>query len=416
MYGLIGKKLGHSFSPYIHNRIFGYDYNLFEMSEEELARFMKDKSFSAVNVTVPYKQIVMPYLDEISDEAKEIGAVNTVINRNGKLYGYNTDCYGLTELINHNGISILGKKVLILGNGGTSKTAFYVAKKMGAGSITKVSLFDEEGCISYEKAASQHNDAEIIINTTPCGMFPKIGEAAIDIGGFDRLEAIVDVVYNPLKSKLVCDGLAKGIKSVGGLYMLVAQAAKAAELFVDRSVDLAIIDEIFSDLWKAKENIVLIGMPGSGKSTVGKGLAEKLGKSFADSDEVIAAKTGKTPAEIIKESGETEFRRIESEIIKELSASQNAVIATGGGAVLKSENMALLKENGIIVFLDRPIDNIIPTADRPLSSDRASLEKRYNERYGLYTSYCNIHIKSDESVEENIKKIIKEANYEDTCN
>lgn len=416
MFGLVGKKLGHSFSPYIHKQLGGYDYSLWEMDENALESFFKERSFSGVNVTVPYKEAVIEYLDELSAEAEAIGAVNTVVNKGGKLIGYNTDCCGMKELILREGVSLLGKKVLVLGSGGTSKTARFVATELGAASVLTVSRGVSKGCITYSEATEMHCDAHIIINTTPCGMYPEIGKAAIDIKSFPNLEAVVDVVYNPLKSKLVCDALANGVKAVGGLYMLVSQAAKAAELFADLTVENSKVEAIYKVLYKQKENIVLVGMPGSGKTTLGKELAIKLGKSFVDSDEEVTKKTGLTPAEIISQKGEAHFRAVEAEIIKELSATQNAVIATGGGAVLKLENVELLKENGIIVFIDRPLNDIMPTHDRPLSSDRKALEERYKERYGIYSSCCDFRVENIGKVEETLNKIIKEADYEDIGN
>ena len=295
-------------------------------------------------------------------------------------------------------------------------TAEIVATELGAALVLTVSRSASKGCITYSEATEMHCDAHIIINTTPCGMYPEIGKAAIDIKSFPNLEAVVDAVYNPLKSKLVCDALANGVKAVGGLYMLVSQAAKAAELFADLTVENSKVEALYKELYKQKENPVLVGMPGCGKTTLGKELAIKLGKSFIDSDEEITKKTGFTPAEIISQKGEAHFRAVESEVIKEISAMQNAVIATGGGAVLKLENVELLKENGIIVFIDRPLNDIMPTLDRPLSSDRNALEERYKERYGIYSSCCDVRVENIGKVEETLNKIIKEADYEDIGN
>lgn len=407
-YGLIGEKLGHSFSAIIHNKLFGYEYSLMEIPRDELDAFMRAKDFNAINVTIPYKQDVIPYLDEVSDTAKAIGAVNTVVNKNGKLYGDNTDFSGMCALIEKNGIDITDKKVVILGSGGTSKTANAVAKHFGAGEILRVSLYDEEGCISYADLNANHTDTQILINTTPCGMYPNIGESAVEVSNFNSLLGVVDAVYNPLCSKLVVDAKKQGIKAVGGLYMLVAQAAHAAERFVGKPVEKARIDEIFNELYSQKENIVLVGMPGCGKSTVGKYLAKELGKEFVDIDKEIELAEGRTIPEIFAADGEEKFREIESRVIKTVAARQGLVIATGGGAVLKSDNVDILKENGRVVFLDRPIENIVPTDDRPLALDRAALEKRYNERYGIYTGCCDVHVKSPEGIGQNIAIIKKE--------
>jgi len=407
-YGLIGEKLGHSFSKEIHNKLFDYDYELKEIPKDKIDSFLKEKNFKAINVTIPYKETVIPYLDFISDTAKEIGAVNTVVNKDGKLYGYNTDFLGLKSLIDKNNILLEDKKVLILGSGGTSKTALAVAKSLNAKQVLRVSRQKSEDLITYDEAIKNHNDAQIIINTTPCGMYPNIYACALDISGFEKLEGVVDAVYNPLRSKLVCDALNRGIKAVGGLYMLVAQAAYAAEKFIDAKVDFSKVDLIFNDLQRAKQNVVLVGMPGCGKTTVGKILAEKLNFGFIDTDDLIVEKYGNI-TEIFKNFGEKVFRDYETEVIKEASALQGKVIATGGGAVLRKENIDLLKENGKIYFLDRPLDKICATPGRPLSSNREDLEKRFNERYGIYCSCADCHIMDSGTAEGNANTILEDV-------
>ncbi len=391
-YGLIAERVGHSFSAEIHKKLFGYEYELKAIPSNELADFMTKREFSAINVTIPYKEAVIPYLDEIDKTALAIGAVNTVVNKNGKLYGYNTDLSGLIALIDKANIAIKEKKVLVLGSGGTSKTAEYAAKMLGARFVSRVSRSGKDGCLTYETAIQEHSDADVLINTTPSGMFPNIGESAIDINTFTSLSGVVDVVYNPLRPKLVCEALSKNIKAVGGLYMLVAQAAFAAEKFVERSVSNERIDEIFKEIYSSKENIVLVGMPGSGKTTVGKLISQNLGLELLDTDVLITEKTGKTPDELIKTLGETAFREIESEIIYEVSKLQGKIIATGGGAVISKSNQGLLRENGRVYFLDRPLKDIVPTSDRPLSSNREALEKRYNERYPIYCACSDVRI------------------------
>ena len=258
-YGLIGEKLGHSFSKEVHNRLFDYNYELKEISKDEIDLFLGEKDFKAINVTIPYKQTVIPYLDYISDIAKEIGAVNTVVNKDGKLYGYNTDFLGLKALIEKNNIAIKGKKVLILGSGGTSKTALAVTKHLNASCVLRVSRNKIEELITYDEAIKYHTDAQVIINTTPCGMYPNIDDLALDISKFNKLEGVVDAIYNPLCSKLVCVALNRGITAVGGLYMLVSQAAFAAEKFTDKKVDISKVDEIYNSLLKNKQNIILMG-------------------------------------------------------------------------------------------------------------------------------------------------------------
>lgn len=406
-YGLIGEKLGHSFSKEIHNKLFNYGYELKEIPKEELDLFLKQKDFKAINVTIPYKQQVIPYLDFVSDIAKDIGAVNTVVNKDGKLYGYNTDFLGLKALVEKNGITIKGKKVLILGSGGTSKTALAVAKYFNASCVLRVSRQKGEGLITYDEALKNHTDAQIIINTTPCGMYPQIDNSALDISCFEKLDGIIDAIYNPLNSKLACDAKIKGIKSVGGLYMLVAQAVFAAEKFTEKTVETEKIDLIFKDLLNQKQNIILVGMPGSGKTTVGKILAEKLNFGFIDTDDLIVEKYGNIK-EIFKVKGEAVFREYESEIIKNVSAEQGKVIATGGGAILIKNNTDLLKRNGKIYFLDRLLSDIVTTVDRPLSSNRKDLEKRFSERYDKYCDCCDKRILVKGTAEEVANTILED--------
>ncbi len=414
-YGCIAEKLSHSFSAEIHKQLFDYDYELREIPKGELDSFMRDKNFKAINVTIPYKQDVIPYLDTVSDIAKKIGAVNTIVNDNGRLSGYNTDFQGMCALIKRAGISIEGKKVLVLGSGGTSKTAKIVAEYLGCSAVYRVSRSAKNDCITYKTALSEHSDAQIIINTTPVGMYPNIGDAPIDISDYKRIEAVVDAVYNPLRSKLVCDAREKGIKAVGGLYMLVAQAAYAAEKFTGISVSEEKIEKVYRNMVGTKQNVVLIGMPGCGKSTIGKLLAKELSHKFIDTDDEIVKKMGKDIPAIFAEVGESGFRKIESEVIKEVSSVQNSVIATGGGAILNKINVDLLRENGRIYFIDRSLDKIVATSDRPLSSNRADLEKRYKERYDIYLSSCDNHIKAGDIALENMMIIKKDFCNEDTC-
>ena len=411
-YGLIGRKLGHSFSKTLHNLIGNYDYELKEIEPDNLKDFMLKKDFKAINVTIPYKQDVIPFLAEIDPKALKIGAVNTVVNKNGKLLGYNTDFSGLKSLILKNNMVLFGKKVLILGSGGTSKTALAVAEDLGASKIYRLSRQSTEGFITYTEAYERHTDAEVIINTTPCGMYPNMGESAIDISKFPHLEAVVDAVYNPLSSALVVEARNRGIKTTGGLYMLISQGVFASELFLDKKYPDTLVEDIFESILKEKQNIVLIGMPASGKTTVGKALAESLGRSFFDSDEEIVKREGAAVSEIFAVKGEEYFRKCESEVIKELSALQSSVIATGGGAVLNPKNTDLLKENGKIFFLDRNLDDIAATPDRPLSSTREDLEKRYKERYPIYCASADYKINCSDEVKENVNAIKEVLNSE----
>ncbi len=414
-YGCIGEHLTHSFSKEIHNALADYDYVIKELTPEELPLFMTEHNFKAINVTIPYKRDVIPFLHWISPEAKSINAVNTIVNKDGKLYGYNTDFYGMKGLIEREGVSLKGKRVAILGSGGTSNTAFAVAENMGAQSIVKVSRTAKSGYITYDELYSKYSDAEIIINTTPCGMYPNIGEAPVDINKLPSAEAVFDAVYNPLRSKLVCDAKKKGIVATGGLYMLVSQAAYAVEKFIDSPVNTDRVEEIFRNLYKDKMNIVLVGMPSCGKTSVGKVLEEKFNKSFIDTDDEIVKTEGRAIPQIFSENGEKYFRNLESEVIFRIASCNTSVISTGGGAILNPDNTDILRENGRVYFINRPLADLITTNDRPLSSNRTDLEKRYKERYSLYVSSADVVIDGSGSVAEVAERI--EADYiEYLCN
>ena len=404
-YGCIGEKLTHSFSKEIHNLLFDYDYQIREIEKDKLADFLTAKDFKAINVTIPYKQDVIPFLDEISDTARNIGAVNTIVNRDGKLYGYNTDFAGMTDLIKTNEIEISGKNVLVLGSGGTSKTAVAVAKSLGAKSVVRVSRTAKEDCITYQTAYNDCQNTEVIINTTPCGMYPNIVGEPIKLELLPKTEAVVDAIYNPLCSNFVIRAKNAGLKATGGLYMLVAQAAFAAELFVGQEVKKERIYDVYKKIVSKKRNIVLTGMPSSGKSTVGKQLAQTLNMRFIDTDNEIEKVSGKKISEIFENLGEDAFRDIESKVVEDVSAKQNCVIATGGGAILRDRNIMLLKGNGTVYFIDRPLEKLITTDDRPLSSNRDDLVKRYNERYNIYCKTADKKLQNDGELQTVIDSI-----------
>ena len=405
-YGCIGKKLTHSFSKEIHARLADYEYELIELMEDEIESFFEKKEFNAINVTIPYKQTVIPYLDSLSDVAKRIGAVNTIINKNGKLYGYNTDYYGMKALINKIGIDVKEKKVLILGTGGTSKTARVLTEDMGADEIITVSRKKAENYITYEEAVKYHSDADVIINTTPSGMYPDCDSVPIDITAFNKLEGVLDAVYNPLCTNLVMNAKRKGIKAECGLYMLVMQAVVAVEKFLDTKIPQTVADSVFSSVYASKENIVLTGMPGSGKSTVGK-LMNIDGFSFVDTDEEIVKRCGCSIKELIDKKGEKYFRDLETEVIKNISSKGCQIISTGGGAVLREENVLYLKRNGKLFFIDANPDRLCPTDDRPLSDTSEKLKKLYDERIDIYKSTADVVVPDMTTPDDEAEYILK---------
>lgn len=405
-YGCIAKKLGHSYSADIHSMIGGYDYILQEVSEDELDSFMKKRDFKGINVTIPYKKDVLPYLDEIDSEAKEIGSVNTVVNREGKLYGYNTDILGMSALLEYADISVSGRSVLILGTGGTSVMAQIMCKKLGAKDITVVSRRAVGGAVSYLDAMKNHSGSHVIINTTPVGMYPdNYAEPPIQLSEFTHLEAVVDAIYNPDSTRLVIEAKKRGIKAVGGLYMLVAQAVYASEKFRDTKIDRSEILRIYNAIRRTKLNIALTGMPASGKSTIGMAVARMLNRRFVDTDIEIEKRTGTKISEIFKTGGEERFRDIETDIIRNISRENGLVISTGGGAILRDENVEALSLNSKVFFLDRDLNWLKPTKDRPTASDFEAMKKRYEERYPRYVSTADEVIRPGESVEDNAKMI-----------
>lgn len=404
-YGLIGERLGHSFSKEVHALLADYDYELREIPKDGLGDFMTDADFSAINVTIPYKEAVIPYLSYISEEAKAIGAVNTIVKREGKLYGYNTDFFGMSSLINKMHLDLNGKKTVILGSGGTSRTCYAVAKSLGASPILKVSRTKKDGAIDYEELYLSHTDADIIINTTPVGMYPDNFSAPIDLSRFTKVEGVIDAIYNPLRSTLVMNAIERGIKAEGGLYMLVAQAVYASEIFLGMKHPQEKLNKIYNKIKRKKENIVLIGMPASGKSTVARLLGDSLSRETLDTDDEIVKSVGKDIPAIFESEGEAAFRDFESEAVASLSKRNNAIIATGGGAILRRENVRMLKQNGTLFFIDRPPEKLIPTIDRPLASDVEAIRKRYDERYATYLASADVVVDADDTPVNVAKKI-----------
>lgn len=427
-YGLIGYPLKHSFSKEVHSLISDYSYELCELNENELNFFMKKKDFKGINVTIPYKQKVIPYLDFTSDNAKNINAVNTIINNNGQLLGYNTDILGVIATFSHFNIDVKNQNVLILGTGATSNTVYYAVKKCKAKNIYKAYRKDSKikGDILYSDLNKISNEINIIINTTSNGMYPHADDnLLVNLEDFKNLNSVMDVVYNPLRTRLLIEAERLNIKAESGLYMLVAQAFFASELFLNKDLSLSnynLIDKLLSDknntyLMKCsylyqkclsgKQNIVLSGMPTCGKTTLGKMISESYGYEFVDTDELIEKEVNCKIVDYINENGEESFRNIESKIIKNISSKNHLIISTGGGAILREENVFNLKSNGIIFFINRSLNLLKPSSSRPLTSDIESLTKKYNERIPIYKSTCDYEINGDNEFEIKIDEIFK---------
>lgn len=406
-YGLIGEHLGHSYSREIHGKISTDAYELLELAPDEVAPFLEKREFCGINVTIPYKQTVMPLLDTISEAAARIGAVNTIVNRAGKLYGYNTDFAGMRAMIQWAGMDMQGKKVLILGSGGTSRTARAVVASLGATTVLVVSRRCGEGTVSYEQAVRDHADAQFIVNTTPVGMYPNTEQTPVDLSAFGRLQGVIDAIYHPLRTRLVLDAQKRGVPAVGGLYMLAAQAVYAAAIFRDREPDPSSIERVYRAVLADKQNLVLIGMPSSGKTTVGRELARRLGKRFVDTDEAIVARIGQPIADYFAQHGEAAFRTLEREVIAAIAKDSGCVIATGGGAVLSADNVIALQQNAAVVFLDRHPSRLLVTADRPLSSSREAVEKLYQARYPLYRQAADVTVDANGEIASITEEIIR---------
>lgn len=403
-YGLIGEKLGHSYSKMIHESLGKYEYQLFSLDKSEFEAFIAERNYHGLNITIPYKKAVIPFCDRVSDLAEEIGAVNTLYFRDGKLWGTNTDYQGFLYAAQAAGISFENKKVLILGNGGTSLMARKAAKDQGARQVLITTRRGETGCVPYEELP-QHKDIEIIINTTPVGTYPNNGGKLIDLADFPACRGVIDVIYNPFATALLQQAKELGIAHTNGLPMLVAQATAAAEYFLGEGGFQQQNEAIIQKLRRQIENIVLIGMPGCGKTSLGKQLAEKLGKQFVDMDVEIEKTAGKSIPQIFAESGETRFRDLETEIAQKLGKEKEQVIATGGGAVLRRENMKALGQNGRIVFIRRPLGKLAMDG-RPLSKDFEALKNMYADRLPLYERYGRLAFDSEEGIEKSAAKLL----------
>ena len=399
--GLLGRKLSHSYSPQIHRELGDYPYLLWEKEPEEVENFIKNGEFDCLNVTIPYKKTVLPYCDTLSPAAVRLGAVNTIVRKkDGTLIGHNTDFFGFTAMVQRSGLNLNGKKALVLGTGGAASTAVAVLEEFGA-RVVSISRSGENNYTNLHL----HADATLIVNATPVGMYPDNGVAPVCVNDFPQLEGVLDMIYNPACTKLLMDAKQKGLVTVNGLLMLVAQAKESAEWFTGTAISNDVIPQIENKLKREMENIILIGMPGSGKTTVGKLLAEKTGRAFVDTDTVIAEKAGCSIPEIFRTKGEAAFRALETQVLSDICKESGLVIATGGGCVTRPENYPLLHQNGKTFCLQRTLDKL-SVEGRPLSQN-ADLAAMYKIRKPLYQQFAYIHIDNNDSAEAAADSILK---------
>lgn len=399
--GLLGRKLGHSYSPQIHGRLADYSYELFEKEPEQLEDFLKNGDFTGLNVTIPYKKDVIPYLDKLTPIARKMGAVNTIVRRDGKLIGHNTDYFGFLTMVRTSGLEVNSKKALVLGSGGASNTAVAVLQELGA----EVIVISRSGENNYGNL-HLHADAALIVNTTPVGMYPNVGVSPVNLDLFPKLEGVLDVVYNPARTQILLDAEQRGIVAMNGLLMLVAQAKEGAEWFTGTSIPDKKITAIHKELRLQMENIILIGMPGCGKTTIGTALAEKLGKKFVDADAALVEATGRNIPEIFATDGEPVFRALETETLATLGKQSGLVIATGGGCVTQGRNYPLLHQNGTLFWLTRDLEKL-PTDGRPLSQAN-KLADIYAVRKPLYEAFADHKIDNDGDLNATISRILEE--------
>lgn len=405
--GLLGRKLGHSYSPPIHDALTNgaYDYRLIELEPDELGAFLKRGAFDGLNVTIPYKRDVIRFLDELTPIAKKIGAVNTIFRRDGRLIGDNTDAIGVRFALDRLGLAIPGTEALVLGSGGTSRTVETVLHENGAKSVTVVS---RQGPVTYPDALSRA-ETDLIINTTPLGMSPATDGDPLPLDAFPRLRAVFDAIYNPLRTRFIQRAERLGLPNANGLWMLIAQAKATAERFLDAQLDDREIERVYRMMIERTENIVLIGMPGAGKTTIGRALAERTGKTFVDLDEVFVRRVGVSIPEYFKSQGVAAFRDAESALAAEFGKKTGQVLATGGGVILRDENRIHLRMNGAVIFLERALD-ALPIEGRPISQAAASLSELYRERLPRYLAAGDQRIANDRDVPGVVERIIQWLN------
>lgn len=398
--GLLGRKLGHSYSPQIHSHLGTYRYTLFEKEPQEVEGFLRSGDFSAINVTIPYKKTVMPYLDVLSPTAQKLGCVNTIVRRpDGSLFGHNTDYFGFTDLVRHSGIQVAGRKVLVLGSGGTSNTAVKALEDLGS----QVVVISRSGPEDYAHLY-RHEDAHVIVNTTPVGMYPGNGVSPVDLEAFPHLEGVLDVIYNPAKTQLLLDAQRLGLPHANGLWMLVAQAKESAEYFTGSSLPDSCIAQVHRAMRLQMENIILIGMPGCGKTTVGMALAQRMHRPLVDADAEVEKLAGKSIPELFAAEGEAAFRRLENQVLAQLGKQSGLVIATGGGCVTQPCNWPLLHQNGTLVWLGRDLD-ALSTQGRPLSQSE-DLARMFARRQPLYQAFHHLYVENRGTPMETAEEIL----------
>lgn len=399
--GLLGRKLGHSYSPQIHANLGDYTYALLEKEPNEVADFLKNGDFRAINVTIPYKKDVIPHCHSLSDTARKMGAVNTIVRtEDGRLIGHNTDYFGFSSMVCRSGLEVAGKKVLILGSGGASVTAQKVLEEMGANIV----VISRSGENNYENL-HLHKDASVIVNCTPVGMYPNNGLSPVDLDAFPKLAGVLDMIYNPARTKLLMDAANRGLVTENGLWMLVAQAKESAEWFLGHKLDDSLIQTVYQKLKRQMENIILIGMPGCGKSTIAKILGEKLGRVVVDADSEVISQAGCSIPEIFAKGGEAEFRAMEINALTNLGKRSSIVLATGGGCVTRDENYAHLHQNGTIIWIHRDLKEL-PSNGRPLSMT-TNMEDMYAIRRPLYARFADLIVTNDQLPEDAANTIIQ---------